>query len=236
MGFVTLKGDTRNLRILPNAWPSNALPPPTASLFSVASRNGLIAAADPSKLVIARTKDVRTDLARSDGPETAVKNLSQSMLIDLPTRVSQVVFSTDEKYLVISAVDGGGLQVYETSSIKQNNTQHAFQIPTNEIPVQALIPNPAEDQAHLFAVVLGDGKLMIVDLRSRQFVNSAQGNPVLRDNDVRCCSWSAKGKQLVAGLRDGSAVQLKPDGQVQAAIPKPPPTNDPKIDDCNCKS
>ncbi|KAL9092361.1 MAG: hypothetical protein Q9159_000869 [Coniocarpon cinnabarinum] len=236
VGFVPLNGDSRPLRILPNPWPNDALPPPTASLFSIASRNGILAAADPSKLVIAKTKDVRSDLARKDGSEEKVKTLSRSMTIDLPARVSQIAFSSDEKYLVISAESGGGLLVYETDSIKQNNPAHAFQIYTDNIGVRALIPNPAEDQGHLFAVVLTDGKLMIANMKEQGWLKNGQGSPLLKDTGVSCCSWSAKGKQLVAGLQDATALQLKPDGSIQATIPKPPATNDPRFDNCYAAS
>ena len=194
IGFVSLNGDNRPLRILPTQWPTDALPPPTASLFSIASRNGLLAAADPTKLVLAQTQDVRNELARKDGPEESVKTLSRSMILDLPTRVSQVVFSSDEKFLVISAENGGGLQVYETDKLKQNDTQFAFQIGTEGTSIRALVPNPAEDQAHLFAVILSDGKLVIANLKDRKFQTAGRGSPVLRDGGVSCCSWSTKGK------------------------------------------
>lgn len=155
-----------------------------------------------------------------EGPaENNVKPYEPSLRLPVP-RVSQVVFSSDEKYLVICAEEGGGLQVYETESLLQGNTQHAFQIGTESIAVRSLAQNPVE--GHIFALVLGDGKLMLANLQLRKYVENAQGDPLLRPGGVSCVSWSAKGKQLVAGLEDGTAVQLTPDGQVKAQLPKPP--------------
>lgn len=223
IGFLSLSGDTK-LRLLPNPWPSDSPPSPTASLFSIASRIGLLAAADPSTLVIAKTADVRAALASKDGVQNGVKTFESSLKISLPLRVSQVAFSSDEKYLVICAENGGGLQVYETGSLLKESSQHLCQIATNNISVRALIPNP--ESGHLFAVVLSDGKFMIANLINQQFQPAAAGGPLLRDSGVTCCSWSARGKQLVAGLEDGTAAQLKPDGQQTAAVPRPPGAGD----------
>ena len=39
-----------------------------------------------------------------------------------------------------------------------------------------------------------------------------------------CVSWSFKGKQLVAGLGDGSLYQMKPEGEGTGIVSKPPGT------------
>ncbi|KAJ3472570.1 hypothetical protein NLG97_g10881 [Lecanicillium saksenae] len=55
----------------------------------------------------------------------------------------------------------------------------------------------------------------MANLRERQVSNALK-------SQVSCISWSAKGKQLVAGLGDGSIYQMTPEGQGKAEIPKPP--------------
>ena len=135
-------------------------------------------------------------------------------------RVSQVAFSADENYLAISAETGGGLAVYEVQAIMQGNTQPAFELSTNQTSLRALVPNPTPEMAELFAVVTITGQLMMANMKTRQLLNGPNG-PVMKDG-VSCVSWSNKGKQLVAGLGDGAAFQMTPEGEGKAEIPKPP--------------
>lgn len=216
LGFLTIAGDTK-LRLLPQPWPADNLPPTHASLFSVASNKGLVAAAGPSSLVIASTDSVREAYLSETPAENNVKPFTPQATLSIPT-VSHVAFSSDESSLVIAAQEGGGLAVYEVQALLQGKQESAFQLPTNSTSIKALAPNPAPESAHLFAIVLTDGKLMVADLKQGQIINTANG-PVFRDG-VTCVSWSAKGKQLVAGLQDGSAVQFDPPRKRQGSDPK----------------
>ncbi|KAK5011276.1 hypothetical protein LTR16_003349, partial [Cryomyces antarcticus] len=218
LGFLSIAGDTK-LRLLPSPWPDDALPPPTASLLAVASVKGLIAAAGPDTLVIATTESVRRAFAAEGPKANNVKAFTPQATLSIP-RVSQVAFSSDGSSLVIAAETGGGLAVYDVQSIMQGNKEPAFQLGTNGIAVRALIPNPATDAAHFFSIVLTGGQLMLANLKERQFVNGANG-PVLKDG-VSCVAWSNRGKQLVAGLGNGTAYQMDPQGVGKADIPKPP--------------
>lgn len=74
------------------------------------------------------------------------------------------------------------------------------------------------------ALVTKDGKLMMANLKERAVLPGA-GGQVLKEG-VSCLSWSARGKQLVAGLGDGTASQMTPDGNVKGEIPKPPGIDD----------
>jgi len=182
--------------------------------LSVASKKGLLAAAGPDTIVVASTESVRKAYRGEAPNQDKINPLTPQVTFSVP-RVSQLAFSSDETCLVITAEEGGGLAVYSVDSVLQNAQQPDFQMPTNGTSVRALIPNPAPDFAHLFAVVLADGNLMVANLKEKQLSN------VFRDG-VSCISWSAKGKQLVAGLEDGSAVQYDPQGNQKAAVPKPP--------------
>ncbi|KAF2499943.1 hypothetical protein BU16DRAFT_231853 [Lophium mytilinum] len=222
LGFAGLKGD-KKLKLLPTPWPENSLPPPTSSLFSVASRTGILAGAGPDVLVIATTKSVRDTLTGNgeDVKDAAgVKAFTPQVTIPLP-RLSQIAFSSNESFLVVSAEQGGGLAVYEVSKLQEPNPQPAFQIPTNGTSVRALIPNPAPEVEDLFSIVLTDGSLLLAHLKEQKLVQGPTGDTVLHRN-VSSISWSARGKQLVAGLGDGTAVQIKQDGSIVAQIPRPP--------------
>lgn len=151
--------------------------------------------------------------------ENNVKPFTPQATIQIP-RVSQVAFSVDESCLVITAESGGGLAVYDVAALLQGNQEAAFQMGTNNTAVRALLPNPEPTAAHLFAVVLANGKLLVANLQNKQL------SKVFREQ-VSCVSWSTRGKQLVAGLSDGTAAQYDPEGNEKALIPKPPDVNDP---------
>ncbi|GAB7357284.1 hypothetical protein MBLNU459_g8253t1 [Dothideomycetes sp. NU459] len=217
LGFLAIAGETKLQLAQP--WPSDRLPPTTASLFSVASHIGLVAAAGPENMVIATTESVRRAYHADVSAAANVKSFAPQATISIP-RVNQLAFSSDESSLVIAAEQGGGLAVYDVQALQQGNQQSAFQMATNGTSVRALVPNPAPDASHLFAVLLADGKLMLADLKARQLVNGINGQ-VFREG-VSCVAWSAKGKQLVAGLEDGTAAQYDPQGNIKAQIPRLP--------------
>lgn len=139
-------------------------------------------------------------------------------MLDIGTRISQVAFSSDESVLVLSAEQGGGLAIYSVDELAQGNKQSTFELATNGISVRALVPNPAVEHAEQFAVVTVEGQLLIANMKERGFVGNGQ---VLKEG-VSSVSWSNKGKQLVAGLGNGAATQITPDGQIKAEIPSPP--------------
>jgi nucleoporin NUP159 len=102
----------------------------------------------------------------------------------------------------------------------QGSTQTAFELSTNGQALRALTPNPTPEKGELFAVVTADGKLMMANLKERTFISGPDGQ-FLKEG-VSCISWSAKGKQLVAGLGNGTAYQMTPEGDRKAEIPRPP--------------
>ncbi|KAI9792994.1 MAG: hypothetical protein M1833_000981 [Piccolia ochrophora] len=218
VGFLALAAE-KKVRLLPSAWPADSLPPPTSSLLSVASRKGLVAAAGPDGLVIASTDAVRGRFTAESSDAGNVLSFDPQLKIPLPMRVSQVAFSANEEYLVISAEQGGGLAVYSVQSLMQGDTQAAAELSTNGVSLRALMPNPTPERAELFATVTTNGELMIANLQQQQFVSGANGQ-VLKQG-VSCVAWSARGKQLVAGLGDGTAYQLTPTGEGKAEIPRP---------------
>ncbi|APA09225.1 hypothetical protein SS1G_14256 [Sclerotinia sclerotiorum 1980 UF-70] len=219
--FHAFAGESK-LQLLPSAWPTDNLPPPTSSLLSISSRRGLLAAAGPDAIVVARTASVEKAF---EGSGTGnFKSFQPELRIPMPMRVSQLAFSADDAYLVLSAESGGGLAVYEVEALLKGSTQTAFEIPSNGESLRALVPNPTRDKGELLAVVTVDGNLMMANLKDRAFKSGPNGQ-VLRSG-VSCVSWSTKGKQLVAGLGDGTAVQMTPEGEIKAEIPKPPGLND----------
>lgn len=228
VGFQAFASDNK-LRLFPTPWSPEKFPLTTASLLSVASGRGLIAAAGPDALVIWTTESVREAISSESKDKTSTKSEEQKKkkedftpraTIQVP-RLSQVVFSSDESCLVISAEEGGGLAVYDTDALLSGKSESAFQIPTNGVAVRQILANPSKDNSHLFGLVLSNGQLLLADLKQRQLMNGASGSPVFKEN-VSCACWSRLGKQIVAGLADGTAAQVDLQGNTKAVIPKPP--------------
>lgn len=216
LGFLSLSGDAK-LR-LTSQWS----PPPSnnASLLSIASRQGLVAAAGPDGVVLAPTEAVRKAFDSPKDGDHDIRAFEPPLTLPLPIRICQLAFTTDEAYLILSGEERGGLAVYETQALQQGSTETAFEIPTNGEPLRALIPNPSLEKSELCAVVTNEGKLLMANMKERGFISRPTGQ-VLR-NQVSCVAWSNKGKQLVAGLGDGTIQQMTPDGEVKADIPRPP--------------
>lgn len=211
------------IRFLPNPWPSDALPAPTCSLLTVAPTKGIVVGGAPEGLVVARTESVRQAIGANVGEGVKTKPFEPQAKIPLPARPMQVAFASGENALVASTEDGQQLLVYETSALLQSNAQPALRIPTNGAQLRALAPNPApatDSNSELIAMVTTNGELLIANLKAGSVVPGPNG-PVLKNN-VSCVSWSNKGKQLVAGLADGTGYQMTPQGQKKDEIPRPP--------------
>jgi nucleoporin NUP159 len=179
----------------------------------------LLAAAGPESVIVASMESVRQAFSAPETANGQIKPFSPQLTLGIGTRVSQLAFSADENYLVISAENGGGLAIYRVEALMKGSTQVEFEIPTNGISLRAMVPNPTPEKAELFAIVTSDGKLLVANLNTRQFLNTAQGQ-ILRDG-VSCVSWSARGKQLVAGFGNGICIQMTPEGESKAEIPRP---------------
>ena len=220
LGFLTLAGDAKVQ--LTSRWSPE--PAPTANLISIASRKGLVAAAGPDAVHIATTESVRKAFESDKKGDSEVRPFEPQAKLPLPFRISQLAFTSDEQYLILSAETGGGLAVYDVQALTNGSTQSAFELSTNNEPLRALIPNPSLELAGLCAVVTTNGNLFIANLAEKQLVSGANG-PVSR-SQVSCAAWSTKGKQLVAGMADGSISQMTPDGTEKAHIPKPPSLGD----------
>lgn len=191
--------------------------------MSIASKKGLFAAAGPNEIVLAYTKAVRQAYQGSEKGDNNIKPFQPQLRIPMPMRVSQVAFSADESCLVLSAESGGGLAVYDVQSLMNGSTEPKFQLSTNGQALRALVPNPTPEKGELFAAVTVEGNLLMANLKEQNLVQGPNGQ-VLKEG-VSCVSWSTRGKQLVAGLGNGAAFQLTPEGVGKGDIPKPPDVN-----------
>lgn len=156
--------------------------------------------------------------------DSEVRSFTPQAKVPLPIRVSQLAFTADEQYLILSAESGGGLAVHEVQALIQGSTQSAFEISTNGETLRALAPNPMPELAGYCAMVTDKGSLLMANFAERKLISGPNG-PALR-SQASCVSWSTKGKQLVVGVADGSIYQMTPEGVEKAYIPKPPTLGD----------
>ncbi|OQE46377.1 hypothetical protein PENCOP_c001G05331 [Penicillium coprophilum] len=218
VGFKGVSGDA-NIRFLPTAWPDDALPAPTSSLLAVAHTKGLIVGAGPDTLVITTADAVRKSIEAPAGEDMEkTKPFQPIATIPLPSRPTHVAFTPGDDGLILATENGPGISVFDTNTLTQGNAQPAISIRTNGVSLRALAPNP-DPSSTLVAMVTVNGELLIADLKAGSLVSGPNG-PVLKDG-VSCASWSSKGKQLVAGLADGTGYQMTPDGTKKAEVPRP---------------
>lgn len=152
--------------------------------------------------------------AEKDG-DSDVRRFDPQLKLPMPMRVSQLAFTADENYLILSAESGGGLAIYEVQSLLSGSTNSAFELSTNGESLRALAVNPTPEKAELCAIVTANGNLYMANLKERRI------SDVLK-SQVSCVSWSSKGKQLCAGLADGTIHQMTPEGEAKAEIPRAP--------------
>lgn len=215
LGFLAVAGDAK-VQLTPRWDPA---PTATAQLLSIASRKGLVAAGGPDAVYVATTEAARKAFEKDKTGDGHVRSFDPQAKIPLSMRISQLAFTTDEQFLVISAETGGGLAVYDVQSLQQGTVQPAFELGTNGETLRALVPNPMPETAGLCALVTNNGNLLMANLSERSLVSGPNG-PILRVQ-VSCAAWSTKGKQIVAGMADGTIQQMTPDGADKASIPKP---------------
>jgi nucleoporin NUP159 len=221
VGFKGVDRDCR-IRFLPTPWPVDAQPPPTCSLMTVASRTGVVVAGGPDCLVIAKTESVREAISAETEEGVKVKPFEPQVKIPLLKRPMQVAFCFNENALAVSIEGDDQVLVYDTATLLQGNPQLRLMLPTNGAPLRQLAPNPSTEATNsgYIAMVTTGGDLLIGDINESSLVSGPRG-PILKDI-VSCVSWSNKGKQLVAGLTNGTCHQMTPTGDKKDEIPRPP--------------
>ncbi|KAJ5168748.1 uncharacterized protein N7482_004342 [Penicillium canariense] len=218
IGFRGISGDA-NVRFLPTPWPEDALPSPNTSLLAVAQSKGIVVGAGPDALVVATTESVRKAIEAPTGEDKVkTKPFQPQATIPLPARPTHVAFTASDDALILATENGSQISVFQTDSLLQGNAQPALSVPTNGVSIRALVPNP-DPNSTFVAFVTTNGELIVADLKAGSLVSGANG-PILR-NAVSCVAWSNKGKQLVAGMADGTAEQMTPDGTKKDHIPRP---------------
>ncbi|KAL7270558.1 hypothetical protein RUND412_006732 [Rhizina undulata] len=214
LGFLALNGETK-VKLLPQGFSSDNLPSSSSSLLAIANRAGLFAAAGSSTLIVGTTASLRE--AFSSPPDTTY---TPQLSIPLTASVSHLAFNADESHLVLGA-SSGGLAIYSVNDLtsSQHNPKPIFELGTNGVGFREVKPNPVSPE--FVAVVLANGEARMINLNERNFITGPSGSQVLR-TDVGTAAWSARGKQIVCGLSDGTGYQMTPEGEEKAILPSVP--------------
>ncbi|OKL55768.1 hypothetical protein UA08_08997 [Talaromyces atroroseus] len=221
VGFLGVDKDC-NIQFLPTPWPADALPQPTSSLLTISSTKGLVIGGGPDGLVLATTKSIREAISAKTGSGSKTKPFQPQGQISLPSRPTHVAFCAADSALAVATESHNQIAVYDAASLGTGNPQPQMSIQING-PVRSLAPNPAPESESLssfIALVTANGDLLLADLKTGSLVNGPSG--LVFRSGVASVAWSTKGKQMVAGLADGSCIQLDPKGAVKAEIPRPP--------------
>jgi nucleoporin NUP159 len=209
----------KKLKLL-KPWPSNSVPPASATLLSIASKPGLLAAAGPDTLIVVSTEKVRKAFSGKAGEWDVISDFTPDVAIPLgnpPLR--HVLFSAGGEFLVISAEAKGGLAVFDVTKLMKGNQMPDQHIQTDGVAVRMLQANPVPEMEHYMTVVLDTGKLWLVDITSGK-INT------LKDGGVSCVTWSNRGKAVAAGMQDGTSHIYMSDGSLKGVIPRPPGVDD----------
>ncbi|KKA30805.1 hypothetical protein TD95_003667 [Thielaviopsis punctulata] len=209
LGFKALAGDSQVQ--LTSSWPE--LPSNSASLLTIAPRKCLVAGAGPDAITIVKTDTVRKAFEAPSEDDSEIRPVEPLVTIPISMRLSQVAFTSDEIYLLVASETGSSVTAYEVDSLIKGDQSSAFEISTSG-PLLTMCPNVAVEKAELCAVVTDRGDLHMINTKSKTISN-------VLVSDVSSVSWSTKGKQLVAGRKDGTIHQLTPEGEIKAQIPCP---------------
>jgi nucleoporin NUP159 len=209
----------KKLKLL-KPWPSKGVPPASATLLSIASKPGLLAAAGPDTLIVVSTEKVRKAFGGKAGEWDVISDFTPDVTIPLgdpPLR--HVLFSAAGEFLVISAEGKGGLAVFDVTKLMKGNKMPDQNLQTDGVAVRMLQANPVPEMEHYITVVLDTGKLWLVDIASGE-------TNTLKDGGVSCVTWSSRGKAVAAGLQDGTTHIYMSDGSLKGVIPRPPGVDD----------
>jgi nucleoporin NUP159 len=168
---------------------------------------------------VATTSSTRAAFDSAAGDNGVVTDFKPDITIAVP-QLRHIAFSSGEDFLVVSREDKGGVAVYSTQDLVGNKTEPTLQLDTEQVPLRALLPNPAPDLEHYVALVLDSGKLLIADISDGKAT-------VMHPDNVCCAAWSVKGKAVIAGLNDGTAIIYNlATGGILGTIPRPPNVSD----------
>ncbi|KAJ3147641.1 hypothetical protein HDU89_005259 [Geranomyces variabilis] len=192
--------------------PLNA--PEHCSLLATSSKYGYAVCGTTEGFAFVLLKDVRSALREATKgtivpfPNARLVSISNDPVVHLKLSADQLV--------VVACTASGVLYLYSVEGAGDGAPPMLLKQLKLDGPVLDIQPNP-EFMPQSAAVLSMEGRVQIVGF--------SQNITVLHLTDVTTISWSKKGKQLACGLKDGSIVQVTPEGLEKRRITPPPSLN-----------
>ncbi|ODQ64750.1 hypothetical protein NADFUDRAFT_52374 [Nadsonia fulvescens var. elongata DSM 6958] len=182
--------------------PYTELPRRPICLFALANKCQLFVAAGSQGVTVGSLEELRK--------ATAENNSVAATTIAFSEEVLYLVFTSDEKHLVIVSTTGS-LYVFLVEAFKNGpSPEPIISIPVGDI--KDIKANPYIGKE--LAILSQDGGLIIYNIETQS------SNSVVSAG-AKSFAWSPKGKQLVVGKNDGTLQQYTPTGDARASIPRP---------------
>lgn len=160
-------------------------------------QNRFVYVTSTNKICLGDIKTLRAALESASKSRTTDQFEPQnSFTVEAP--VSHVAFSCDASKIYIAAAQGG-LLVYNSSA--PDSGRQEIECPA----LLELVPNPTDMS---IALLTADGDLLVLMEQAPRKIASG----------VSAISWSKKGKQIMAGLRNGKLNQFTPSGDLKADL------------------
>ncbi|RPB06087.1 hypothetical protein L873DRAFT_1797013 [Choiromyces venosus 120613-1] len=216
LGFLGLNGETK-VKLFAQGYDTDSVPTSSASLFAIANKRGLFAAATFSNLIVGGTSSLREAFTNTS---EKIAPYNSRISLSLPTNISHVAFTVDESHLVLGS-SSGGLAIYLVNDFSSagGDLKPVFELGTDGISLREVKPNP--EVPELVAIVTSAGEVRMINISTRDFEKNSNGDVVLK-NEASTVSWSQRGKQIVCGMGDGTGWQMTPQGEVKAVLPSVP--------------
>ncbi|OLL22611.1 Nucleoporin nup146 [Neolecta irregularis DAH-3] len=181
---------------------------PESSLLAVNNYSGLLVGASTSEFVVETTKNIRNSITSATFKFPSIS--STATRITVTQTISHVIFSPSGNEILLGFEDGK-ISSYDVASLRAGSEP---KFDNSTTPIQDLQANPSPD-ADLVAILTKDRVLRMLSMSKRQLLDVVLA-------EVTAICWSQKGKQIICGMRDGSLVQITPDGQKKAELKRAP--------------